>query len=95
MRNERGYSVGFRNTALVEELVRGGYTEREAEVFERWLDDRRPAGKGPIHLCVAIQRARAREINEKDQEIAVLLEKIDAMEVEAYLFGMPSTKMPS
>lgn len=46
-----------RDTPLVEQLVAGGLTQRQAACFERWVADKMPAGITPERLAGAIVKA--------------------------------------
>jgi hypothetical protein len=70
----------MRDTAFVEFLISGGLTHRQAVCVERWLEDKRPAGVGPVHLLNVVQRARDAELCRMDQEQAILRDTIAEME---------------
>lgn len=76
-----------RDTLFVEFLVKGGFTYREAACVERWIEERRPAGKGTMHFLVAIERNFSHQCDTSNEKICLLLEQIDKLEAQLGLFS--------
>lgn len=78
----------MRDTPFVEWAKQGGWSGREAATVERWLEDHRPAGKGPIHFVAAFKAMAAEQNKALIDDKGRLLERIDNLEEAMGVFGV-------
>lgn len=79
----------MRDTLFVEFFIAGGWTQREAQCVERWIEDKRPGGKATMHFLIAITKHFSDTMARKDFDINALLERIDHLENSLQLFELP------